>query len=266
VGATRRCFSPNAAWVPAARLSSCRGRRRPGASVPVWSGRGCRRTAATLPWPSSGGLCPAGRLAVGARGVAADHLDARMLAQPCLHDSRGLAGQHVDAPPGLGVDEHGGVASAAAQCEGVGLKHPRHRRLAGEAGAGHAASRAGRRDAQLRQEPRLVRPANSRAAALTARSAARYVADNGPEQPDLLVDVGTLHSGAGNRKTRHEPRQRQSRSWGRPPPSHGRPRTPPVKGCTLIPAPCVGAASACGLPGHGGNWVDAAMNRVYRLP
>jgi hypothetical protein len=73
------------------------------------------------------GQRPPHRLAVSAGAVAADDLDAGMPAQPCLDDVGGAAGQHVDAPPGLGVDEHGGVAAAAAQREVIDAQHPRHR-------------------------------------------------------------------------------------------------------------------------------------------
>ena len=48
-------------------------------------------------------------LAVGARAVAADDLDAWVIAQPRLHDIGGAAGQDIDAVPGLGVDEDGRV-------------------------------------------------------------------------------------------------------------------------------------------------------------
>ena len=46
-----------------------------------------------------------------------------MTAQPFFDDVRGAARQDVDAPPGLGVDEHGGVAAAAAQREVIHAQH-----------------------------------------------------------------------------------------------------------------------------------------------
>ena len=99
--------------------------------------------------------CPADRLAVSARAVTAHDLDAGMVPQPLLGDVGGAAGDDVDTPAGLGVDEHGRVDQAAAQREVIDAEHSRHRRL----GQGNPEQDPQRRvpgdpDAQRRQQPR----------------------------------------------------------------------------------------------------------------
>ena len=114
------------------------------------------------------GQCPADRLAVGARPVTAHDLDPGMAAQPLLRDIGGAAGDDVDAPAGLGVDEHGRVDAAAAQREVVDPQYPRHRqRGQGDLEKDPQRGMPGGRDAQRRQQARPARPANSRATALT---------------------------------------------------------------------------------------------------
>jgi hypothetical protein len=96
----------------------------------------------------------ADRLAVSARAVAADDLDAGMVLQPFLSDLGGAAGDDVDAAAGLGVDEHGRVDLAAAQRE-VDPEHPRHRHLGqGDLKQDPQRGMPGDPDAQRRQQPR----------------------------------------------------------------------------------------------------------------
>jgi hypothetical protein len=66
----------------------------------------------------------AGRLGVCPGSVPADDLDARVLAQPRLHDIGGPARQDIDPGPGLGVDQDGRVDLAAAQREVINSQHP----------------------------------------------------------------------------------------------------------------------------------------------
>ena len=69
---------------------------------------------------------PPDRLPIGTGPVAADDLNARMIAQPGLQH-RGLsAGQHIDPLPSLGVDQDGRVDLAAAQREVINAQHPRN--------------------------------------------------------------------------------------------------------------------------------------------
>ena len=97
----------------------------------------------------------ADRLAVGARAVAAHDLDPGMVPQPLLGDVGGAARDDVDAPAGLGVDEHGRVDQAAAQREVVDPQHPRHRqRGQGDLEQDPQRGMPGDRDAQCRQQPR----------------------------------------------------------------------------------------------------------------
>jgi hypothetical protein len=70
---------------------------------------------------------PADRLAVGPRPVTANDPGSRVVSQPLLRSVGGAALDHVDAPAGLGVDEHRRVDAPAAQREVVDSQHPRHR-------------------------------------------------------------------------------------------------------------------------------------------
>jgi hypothetical protein len=92
------------------------------------------------------GQSPADRLAVGPRAVAADDLDAGMLAQPSLGCVSAAVGQYVDPFAGLDVDvdvdEDGGVAVAPLQSEVVDAEHSWH---------------AQRRQGQPRQHPQCGR-------------------------------------------------------------------------------------------------------------
>lgn len=63
------------------------------------------------------GQSAADGLGVGGRAVSADHLDARMPAQPCFQRVGRAVGKYVDPFMGLGVDHHGGVAVPSAQGE-----------------------------------------------------------------------------------------------------------------------------------------------------
>jgi hypothetical protein len=56
-------------------------------------------------------------LAVSTRPITAHDLDPGMIPQPLLDGVGGAAGEDVNAPAGLGVDEHGRVDAAAAQRE-----------------------------------------------------------------------------------------------------------------------------------------------------
>jgi hypothetical protein len=101
-----------------------------------------------------GGQRAADGFGVGAGAVAAHDLDAGMLAQPSFGDVGGAAGQHVDALAGRGVDEHGGVAAAAAQREVVDPEHLGHRRRGQRNRQQHAQRGVpGHRSAQRRQHP-----------------------------------------------------------------------------------------------------------------
>ena len=62
-------------------------------------------------------------LGVRAGAVAAHHLDTGMGPQPGLESVGAAVGQDVDPPPGLDIDEHGGVLAPPAQGE---LVHPEH--------------------------------------------------------------------------------------------------------------------------------------------
>ena len=101
------------------------------------------------------GQRPADGLAIGARPVTAHDLDPRMTAQPLLSDIGGAAGDNVDAPAGLGVDEHGRVDEAAAQREVVDPQHPRHRQHGkGNLEKDPQRGMRGNQDAQCRQQAR----------------------------------------------------------------------------------------------------------------
>ena len=94
-------------------------------------------------------------LAVGARAVTAHDLDPWMAPQPLLGELSGAAGDDVDAPAGLGVDEHRRVDQAAAQREVVDPQHPRHWGL-GERDPQEGPQRGvpGNQDAQRGQQAR----------------------------------------------------------------------------------------------------------------
>jgi hypothetical protein len=78
-----------------------------------------------------------------------------MIPQPLLSGVGGAAGDNVDAPASLGVDEHGRVDQAAAQREVVDPKHPRHRHLGqGDLEEDPQRGMPGDHDAQCRQQPR----------------------------------------------------------------------------------------------------------------
>jgi hypothetical protein len=79
-------------------------------------------------------------LAVSTRSVTAHDLD---------------PGDDVDAPSGLGVDEHGGVDQAAAQREVIDAEHPRHRHPGqGDPQEDPHRGMPGDHDAQCWQQPR----------------------------------------------------------------------------------------------------------------
>ena len=82
-----------------------------------------------------------------------------MVFQPLSGGAGGAAGNDVDAPSCLGVDEHGRVDQAAAQREVVDAEHPRHRHP-GQGNLEQDSQRGmpGDHDAQCRQQPRR-RPA-----------------------------------------------------------------------------------------------------------
>jgi hypothetical protein len=78
-----------------------------------------------------------------------------MLAQPRLQPFSLAARQDIDALPGLGVDQHGGIDLAAAQGEVIDAEHPRHAELRQrEPQQQPQRGMPRQRDAQRRQQPR----------------------------------------------------------------------------------------------------------------
>jgi len=78
-----------------------------------------------------------------------------MIPQPLFGDVGGAAGDDVDAPPGLGVDEHGRIDQTAAQREVIDPEHPRHRHPGqGDLQEDPQRRMPGEDDAQRRQQPR----------------------------------------------------------------------------------------------------------------
>ena len=69
---------------------------------------------------------PADRLPIGTGPVAADDLNAPMIAQPGLQHHGLSAVQHIDPLPSLGAGQNGRVDLAAAQREVINAQHPRH--------------------------------------------------------------------------------------------------------------------------------------------
>ena len=107
-------------------------------------------------------------LAVSTGPVTAHDLGRRGGPQPVLGDVGGAALDDVDAPAGLGVDEHGRVDAAAAQREVVDPEHPRHRqRGQGDLEEDPQRGMPGGADAQRGSSRTEALPANSRATALT---------------------------------------------------------------------------------------------------
>ncbi|GHE13725.1 hypothetical protein GCM10010339_81640 [Streptomyces alanosinicus] len=95
---------------------------------------GRRRVAEVLPQEPAVadlhrfGQSPGYALAAGARAIAADDLDAGVLAQPPFQGVGGTAREDVDALASLGVGQDGGVAVAALEREVIDAKHTRHSR------------------------------------------------------------------------------------------------------------------------------------------
>jgi hypothetical protein len=82
-----------------------------------------------------------------------------MVFQPLSGGAGGAAGDDVDAPASLGVDEHGRIDLAAAQREIVDPEHPRHHHpRQGDLEEDPQRGMPGDGDAQCRQQPRR-RPA-----------------------------------------------------------------------------------------------------------
>jgi len=91
-----------------------------------------------------------------------------MVRQPLPGDVGGAAGNDIDPPAGLGVDEHGRVDLAAAQREVIDPEHPRHRHLGqGDLERTRSAVCRETKMPSAGSSRTDARPANSRATVLT---------------------------------------------------------------------------------------------------